>query len=834
MGFFAKILLILSFFFSSLRFGFTPTVVIDAAAPGEAVSSRASGHLYGLAEAGVPSDLMVKSLDIASVSQKVPDGLQHPIGDLNHVAGALDGADYLVVYLQDLYSTWYYEDAAITAARAEGAYDPEAFLREDFLPKAATAVRAVSAAPYADRAVYCPFNECDNGVWFGETVFRDDGSAYGAFSDVGRDRFFAAWKETFDLIRSIDPQAKIGGPGYYEYSAEKLRAFLTFCRENDCVPDVMIYHELGDLSARFWGDHTEEYRALEAALGLAPLPVIVTEYGTMAECGNPGDMMKYIYGIEYSGVYGNIAYWRLADNLNDNAADDNMPNACWWLYRWYADLEGNLLAQKKHDLFHGDFEKAVREGRDMKYKDFYTIPVLSPDKDEIRILCGACDHTGKLRVEHLSAAAFGGNVRVRIEEVQYRGLTGAVTAPTLVSDRNVKVSGGRLTVKLKDMREGAAYLVTLSPAAGENAAPQTRSERVEAESGALLGGAYTYDSAYATTGAVQGMVGGMENPGDGVELTVRVKKSGTYALDLVYGKANDGAAPADRVAGRAELTVNGDPDQMRLIDLPNTIRSEYTSCVRVTAELKAGKNTLRFGHDTGTFVLDSVLITPYGAPERLTLLPEADLCAAGHTAYLAVAPADGYYAVTCETASLTADGAKAGAVRCGAEIYLRRGLNLLELAGENVPCAVSAACAQPEGRGLPEAMSLSGPARVENGLLVGVGSGGGAARFTVNAPAAGDYRVTLCYSDNAEGGFHAYNVDLIEEYFTVAVNGGSPLRVMCRNTYSAENFSTVTFGVTLRAGENEVALSNDGSVRFNGGETEAPALKWAAVNPVRR
>ncbi len=834
MAWFTKLLLIFSFFFSSLRFGFVPTVVIDAAAPGAPVSSRASGYLYGLAEAGVPSDLMAQSLDIASVSQKVPGGLQHPIGDLSHVVGALDAADYLVVYLQDHYSTWYYENDTIYEARKAGTYDPSAFLREDYLPRVEASVRRLSAEAYADRVVYCPFNECDNGVWFGETAFWDDGNVYGAFNETGRDRFFAAWKETYDMIRALQPDVKIGGPGYYEYNAEKERDFLSFCKANDCVPDVMIYHELGDLSSRLLTDHATEYRALEKMLGIEPLPVIVTEYGTMQECGNPAAMLPYVCGFESAGIYGDVAYWRLANNLNDNTADDNMPNACWWLYRWYADLEGNVLAQEKHDLFHGDFEKAVREGRELKYKDFYTLPVLSPEKDRIQVLCGAAAHTGQLRFDHLSATALGKNVRVQVEEVQFRGLTGAVTTPTLLLDRNVFTAGDSLTVPLRDMREGAVYLVTVTPAGAANETPGPCGERYEAEHGKLLGNAYTYDSAYATTGEIAGMVGGMENPGDGVELTVCVPKSGAYDLDLIYGKANDGSRPADRVTGVAKLTVNGNEDDALRISLPNTIRSEYTSALNVRVQLKMGKNTLRFAHDTGTFVLDSVLLTSASVQQNLKLLAEKESAAENTTAYLAVAPADGYYAVACKTSALTVDGAAAGTCDGTTTVYLRRGLNLLTLAGKNVPCVVSAN-RTPSTPGItPDQMTLSGAAKIENGLLCGIGSEtSGEARITVTAPTGGDYRVTLCYSNNAEGGYHAYNVDLIEEYFTVCVNGGAPVEVMCRNTYSAENFSTVTFNITLHEGENELVFSNDGAIRFDGKATQAPTLKWISFNPVK-
>lgn len=840
MSFFVKLGLIFSFFFASLAHGFVPTVTFDAAAPGEAVSSRASGHLYGLAEAGVPDDLMADSLDISSVSQKVPDGLQHPTGDLDHVAGALGKADYLVTYLQDAYPTWYYAHGEILQARKDGTYDWRAFLRDDFFPRVTASVRTLAEKEYADRVVLCLFNECDNGLWFGETRTDGDGNVWGEFSAAGRDAFFAAWKETFDLVRETAPDLKIGGPGYCDYNADKEREFLSFCAANGCVPDVMIWHELGEFSGRLLPEHVAGYRTLEAELIGEALPVIVTEYGMMSECGNPGEMIRYVCGIETSGVYGNIAYWRLADNLNENAADANTPNACWWLYRWYADLEGRLLAQEKTDLFHADFAKAVREQRPLKYKTFYSLGCLNDEKDAVTVLCGACDYSGRVTVKNLSATALGKRVRVRVEEVQYAGLGGAVTKPTLLRDRDVAVRGGRVSVRIPDMREGAVYRISLTKATGENEPAAPRAARYEAEDGRLLGGAYTYRSAYAATGGdektPENLVGGMENPGDGVELTVRGLPAGDYDMDIVYGKHNDGDGPAGRVNGTAMLTVESRRGAASFaLTLPNTIKSEYTARLRQRVTLGGGKNVIRFEHRDGTFVLDSVLLTPAddGARTTLALLPETELCGGGKTAYLAAAPADGYYTVFCDAPALTVDGAPAGAVAGSADVYLRRGLNLLELAGDGVPCAVSASVSPPAAAVRPREMALTAPAALNGaGDLTGIGSAGGAASFAFHAPAAGDYRVTLLYANNAEGGYHDYNVDLIEEYFTVTVNGESRT-VMCRSTYSDETFSTVSFCVPLRAGENGIVLSNDGSVRFDGRETAAPTLRQVSLNPVR-
>ena len=101
----------------------------------------------------------------------------------------------------------------------------------------------------------------------------------------------------------------------------------------------------------------------------------------------------------------------------------------------------------------------------------------------------------------------------------------------------------------------------------------------------------------------------------------------------------------------------------------------------------------------------------------------------------------------------------------------------------------------------------------------------------MNVPESGDYRVTLTYANNSEGGYHAYNVDLIERYVSVETNG-SEQDVFCRNTYSNYNYRTVTFNLLLNKGENEITFSNSGNTKFNNMETFAPLISTVTVNQV--
>ena len=151
----------------SVPFFWVPTLNVDASKELAPVSTRATGFLYGLAEEGVPSKAMTESLDISSVSQKVTDGLQHPTGDISHVAPQLKECDYTVVYLQDSFDTWYYCHKEIMEMRKNGTYDWEEFLYEKYLPIVEEKVTELSRKDYADDIVYYIYNECDNAIWFG-------------------------------------------------------------------------------------------------------------------------------------------------------------------------------------------------------------------------------------------------------------------------------------------------------------------------------------------------------------------------------------------------------------------------------------------------------------------------------------------------------------------------------------------------------------------------------------------------------------------------------------------------------------------------------------------
>ena len=792
-----------------------PVLEVDAGKPVGEITTKATGFLYGLAEPGVPSEAITDSLDISSVSQKVIGGLQHPTGDADRLKDQLTETDYIVVYLQDAFDTWYYAWEEIGKMRENGTYDWKEYITEVYFPIVREKVTALKDTDYADKLVYCIYNECDNGVWFGNYV---DGWAQ--YDEIGRQNFYEGWKMTYDLVKSLDPDAMIGGPGFCDYVTDKMEGFMSYCKDNSCVPEIMIYHELADWSTTDWKAHVDDYRRIEKDNGINELPIIVTEYGTMEQCGNPSQMIHYIYEIERTGTYGNMAYWRLSNNLNDTCADDNTPNSNWWLYRKYAEMDGQRLDVTVDSL--KDRHKHDGNWR----RDYKGIASLNDEKTKLDIIAVGSDNARAIEIKNLKETNLGKKVDVKLQCVYYNGLNSPVYAPITLRQFTANVQN-KLTINIPGTDTDAVYFVTVTPHDEETKVIRNQNipVRYEFEEGKLLGTAYTYDSAYATTGEIQGMVGGIEKIGDGVSIKIKAPEKGRYKLDIVYGKHNDSGIPQERDFATANLTIDGKTSEIKL---PNTIKSEYTSLYSLTLDLSMGKHTVELTHNDGTYVLDSLLLYKDIEKKDIEVLSDS----ADGTEYLAVAPYDGWYEISLEdeTADVIIDGVK---VR-RSPVYLRRGLNEIEL---TVPSGILISKTE-ESRFSAEIkaeeMTLSEGAELitdkyGNTFIEGISNLGGKAEFKVNAPREGDYRVTLTYANNAEGGVHSYNVDLIERYATFTVNGESQ-DVYCRNTFSRYNFKTVTFTLSLKEGENIVAITNSGSYLFNNMTAVAPQIASLTVN----
>ena len=77
----------------------------------------ASGALYGLSENGVPGGDLFSPLHVSTIAQGPPNAAQHPTGHADRVAPEFFGAGgkWLLVYIQDYYSDWPYQNPGISS-----------------------------------------------------------------------------------------------------------------------------------------------------------------------------------------------------------------------------------------------------------------------------------------------------------------------------------------------------------------------------------------------------------------------------------------------------------------------------------------------------------------------------------------------------------------------------------------------------------------------------------------------------------------------------------------------------------------------------------------------
>ena len=810
----------------------SPTVEFDAENLTGDVTNGASGYLYGIAEDGVPSHNMIESLDVSSVSAKTQCGLQHPIGEVGDVADSLtenDKCDYIVVYLQDMFSTWYYEDATITEMKKDGTYDWKKFLIDEYFPRIEESVNSMKNSSYEDKLVYCIFNECDNGVWFGEWI-QDGDNGWNAFNETGRKNFNEAWKMTYDFVKTLVPDALIGGPGNYEYNSSKTEDFLSFTSKNNCTPEVIIYHELQDRSVYDWEANVEDLKRIEKKYGIdTDTPIIITEYGRMQDNSNPNTMLKYIVRCENSKVYANQAYWLLANNLCSTTADYNTPNSAWWVYRWYTSMQGKTMKSEIKDILHSDLGKALKEKREVRYQQFMALGTISDNKDKLDILVSGADYSSRVLIKNLkNTQLFGKNVKIEITAVTFQGILGKVYEPEVVKIYTRKL-GRSLSIPL-ETNSNTAYHITVTEAQNkvkfEN---DNLFKRYEAEDGLLLGNAYTYDSAYATTGKLQGMVGGIENDGDGAEIPIDINETGKYLVRLIYGNSNDGKTSNDRTFSNVNFTLDG---KTEILSFENTIRSEITNTYDLLLDLEKGTHNLTFTHNKGTIVLDSILVKKYEESDTIYSEKDDDRL----NGYLTISPEDGYYLVkTKENSALNIDGAYAASNENGESIvYLRRGLNYIESPAEikvfKTDKRGKTITLLPDDAILYESAEIKHNDKLSIDYITGISCESGYVQFKINAPKAGRYKMTVLYSNNRENGVHSYNVDLVEDFITLGVNGEKQMNFYTRNTYSSDTYTTVTVNVDLVEGENVIEISNDGENKFNGNTTYAPDIAKITIN----
>ncbi|WP_233624865.1 carbohydrate-binding protein [Actinoplanes sp. ATCC 53533] len=520
-------------------------LTVDLSANTGALRYGATGFLYGLGDEGIPNETMLSALRPQVAAQKAPDGLQHPNGDALRVAPMFKraGGRHIEIYLQDVYPSWPYDNLGLT----------------DYLGKVDTIARKVVADPNRAFFVYVPFNEPD-WIWYSGQITG---------------RFLNDWRTVVQRIKSIDPSARIAGPGFTHYMPTEMRAFMTFAKNNNVLPDTVTWHELGDDFFANWDSHYNNYRQIERDLAIGARPITIDEYARQSgDLGVPGNLVQYVAKFEASKVDACLAYWTTAGGLNDLVTRNNQATGGWWLYKWYGELTGNTVAVTPPAV-----------GGSLQ-----GLAAVDSGKQQARVVFGGNNpvtgtYDTNVVVRGLGSAPFlGSTVHATVWGVDSSGQNPS-TGPFLVTEGDYAASGGQFTLPLTGLRGSAAYHVIITPNKDLSAAGGA--SRYQAEYARLDGGArvtYGSNTGYSGTYFTEGY--GASSTAS-TKFVVTVPADGYYNVGLRYSAGPYSGAPANR---SIRLRLNG--SDLTDLALPGTADWNTWNTATTRVFLPAGVSRL--------------------------------------------------------------------------------------------------------------------------------------------------------------------------------------------------------------------------------------------------
>jgi len=776
-----------------------PTLNIDFTLSEGEISYGATGYLYGFSEDGVPSGDLLQGLKPKIAAVKAADGLQHPVGDVLHVASTFidNGGEKLFIYMQDIYPEWYY------------VYRGQA----DYVEKVDVMMDKLVASEYKEHFIYCPFNENDNGAWYGNFS-----------SDANRALFYADWKVVYDTIKAKDPNAYIAGPGYCNYNKDYIEDFLMYCKANDCIPNMMVWHELNTSSYKNYEKNYKSYRDVEISLDISPLQICISEYGGMEHNGVPGNMIQFMAMFEKTKVDACIAYWRLANNLCETSSDSTTPAAAWWIYNWYGQMKGNTYSLTKQNV---------------KSDGFNGICAYNDVDKEINLIVGGEDGSGNLALNNITSLRDfknGEQVEVEVEFVDYLGLGGDCLSPIKMERYFAEIKDNNLILQINNMSSTKAYNVKIYKGDDYTYTNNNLPTRYEAENATINGvsqtekiATYQMSKNTLTYASSKHLIKNVWEKNKTITFSINIEKAGLQKIDICYG--NGYKIDGERVKASGYVSIDGEEQK---IILDNTISKDTTTYTTIYANLSLGTHDISIYKGDGEgeeIALDFIDVQKVSSE---TFYQEARQIDDGK--YFVVTNKAGYYKIIKSTSNGNTyiSSQNIGKTRTQV-VYLQKGINIIKT--EDSPQTILVEGVSNLDINIAD-MNLNGNIEyvsndyVDDGQITSCATGAdNYILWNINAKIEGVYALTFYYSSNEEIGAHAYNVQHVEQYANIEVNGDKSTYFF-RSTFSKDNISTKTIYAYLSKGENKIKVYNDGDYVWNGNTPYMPhfeKLEYAKI-----
>jgi len=458
------------------------------------VTHCASGSLYGITETK-PADInnLVAPLNPCMFTNpaRAGAGYQQPYGAAIPTARRLDGkAGKVTIRLADIFPGWPYSFTNMS----------------DWLNKVTSVINDKKSSGLGNFYGYEIWNE-PNGTWK---------SANGSFNDM--------WLKTYNLIRSLDSGTPIIGPSITHYDKNYLRDFLSFCKTNNCLPDIVCWHELSSHDSSTNTDtiasHMKDYRSLESSLGISQKKISINEYCDVDHYkeGAPGPSASMIAKFErYKVDSACITWWFVAypGRLGSLLATDTQKGAGWWFYKWYGEMSGNMVSVTPPDE-----SSAMVDG----------FACVDSNARYISLLFGG-NNDGTVNVTFNSIPSFiGSNANVKVEKVSWSSKDTVVSGTNIVSNSIYSVANNSITVSVKGCNNNDGYRIYITPGTDSGTTTTTRTTTIPSTTTQQTQVSPSPTTSNNNSTGNFAVSYGQNDWGNGATVSITIKNNGTTSL----------------------------------------------------------------------------------------------------------------------------------------------------------------------------------------------------------------------------------------------------------------------------------------------------------------
>lgn len=277
---------------------------------------------------------------------------------------------------------------------------------------------------------------------------------YGTWKEANGSYHEFIWKKTYDLLRRLEPNCRIIGPSFAYYNSTRMENFVKYCSENNCMPDVISWHQWG--SGGFVGA-LEHYRSMEKKYNIStPRVISINEYCAGSDSENqkyegcPGYSVPFIAKFERHGVESAMISWwftNLPGRLGSLLTSQNQKGGGWHLYKWYGDMDGYMTSVTPPNDKSDGLDGFAAVNKKMR---------------EASIVLGGSS-VGSVDVTIDIPEWMGSEVEVKTEVVTWENKDKAVDGPQTLAEETYTVSNGKIVVPVNVTSKLYGYRLYITP-----------------------------------------------------------------------------------------------------------------------------------------------------------------------------------------------------------------------------------------------------------------------------------------------------------------------------------------------------------------------------------